>query len=180
MRSVRILRWALVPAILATLAVGPGASATQGAAWSGTTDPQGLPLKFSVAQQGTRTVITEMSFSFDMRCEDGQTFGMQITFAGLDVPIVHKRFSFVYTELGQALQWKGKFHGPVRVSGTLQSAIPGLTRNVRPELCQSKLQTFTAHPSGAAAGVGQPFHADVSVVVARDAFGAVRVATTNR
>jgi hypothetical protein len=175
MRSVRILRWALVPAVLATLAIQPGASASQGADWSGQTRPQGRPLTFAVSQEGTRTVITEMAFAFSLTCQDGERVDLEVSFGGFHVPIVNKRFSFVYAERDQALQWKGRFDTPVHASGTVRTAIPALTRSVHAQVCSSGVQRFTAHP--AAAGAGRPFHPDVRLTVTKDASGNVRLVT---
>ena len=180
MRSSRILRWALVPAVLATLALQQGASATQSAGWSGKTDPQGLPITFTISQQGTNAVISEMDFEFDMTCEDGQSFGLETGFFGFDVPIVNNRFSFVFVELDQALQWKGRFDSPIHASGTVQSAMPGLTQDVQAELCESQLQSFAAHPNGAGAGADRPFHADVRLTVTKDSAGKVHVSTSSK
>ena len=105
---------------------------------------------------------------------------MQVSFSGFAIPIAHNRFSFAYSHLDQALQWKGSFDTPTLVTGTVQTALPGLTTKVHAELCPSGLQTFSARPTAATGRAGRPLREDLTLVVTRDLTGAVHIATTAR
>jgi hypothetical protein len=174
MRVYRALRSRFVLGLVVSLAsvVVLGATTTATAAsrtFSGTTS-QDLPISFVVDGSGGTFVISQMSFNFNLVCEDGQLIGAGAGFFGFDVPIdSNGRFQFDFLNVFQSLHWKGRV-APNGARGTATYLLPGLTADEQAELCPSGDVTWTAAPTARPAG---RFHADVRIKVVRDASGHV-------
>ena len=168
----------IVLAVVATLTLGSGASASTSFYYAGKTS-QKFDLLFQDVRVSGSEFVVPFSFDANITCPAGLGNGeAEFDFSGFEVPVVNGRFSLVENDPSARFHWDGKINNK-SAAGTLGIAFPAFTDSGRAVACTSGDVTWKASKLVPASRRSQTAAtAKYRIDVSRNASGAISVTVT--